>query len=455
MGTLAFRMSCKQALSLLFLVLARLSWGCLQRPPPASSTPSATTASSASPPENPIADPSLPTEGTTSCSTEPDTRCKNANGYCMDASSCPGGNHKDNLCPGDASNKCCLSAPFDEPSCEDVGGRCLDECACEGEVRTGLCGSQPAAIRCCIEDELVDDCSEENQGPGPWADSSDQGTENEPNPLNPSSCPGGFTSNCNNGECVVTCSNAGGGPSPLGPNNNNNNNNNSNNNNNNSNNNNNNNNNNGRRKRRRKRSTGEPCPATTSTSTATTTQDDSKKDWQTIDLGNVCDCWSKEKSKEAARVDKSKLDKYSSSFEAASTKHNIPKEVLMAVASRESRAGSALGLNGNKPGYGDHNNGFGLMQVDVRYHTVADPSNIDNVDQGADILASMLKQVKEKHPDWSEGWQLRGAVAAYNFGAKNVQTKSGIDKGSASTCSPCDGNYSWDTIQRARWLADN
>ena len=116
--------------------------------------------------------------------------------------------------------------------------------------------------------------------------------------------------------------------------------------------------------------------------------------------------------------------------------------------------------------------------MDVRYHTVADPSNIDNVDQGAEILASMLKQVakklndcsadswqasadkmiskvKEKHPDWSEGWQLRGAVAAYNFGAKNVQTKAGIDKGSASTCSPCDGNYSWDTMQRARWLADN
>ena len=67
----------------------------------------------------------------------------------------------------------------------------------------------------------------------------------------------------------------------------------------------------------------------------------------------------------------------------------------------------------------------------------------------------MISKVKEKHPDWSEGWQLRGAVAAYNFGAKNVQTKAGIDMGSASTCSPCDGNYSWDTMQRARWLADN
>ena len=105
----------------------------------------------------------------------------------MDASSCPQGDYTDNMCPGDASNKCCLAAPFDEPSCENVGGRCLDECACTGEVRTGLCGSQPASIRlegynsqqsekkmcrCCIEDELVDDCNEgdsqdEDLGPGP------------------------------------------------------------------------------------------------------------------------------------------------------------------------------------------------------------------------------------------------------------------------------------------------
>jgi len=384
----------------------------------------------------------------------------------MDASLCPHGNYTDNMCPGDASNKCCLAAPFDEPSCENVGGRCLDECVCTGEVRTGLCGSQPASIRCCIEDELVDDCNEgdsqdEALGPGISTEQNNSlgtGTgsaSGNPNPLNPSSCPGGFNSNCNNGECVITCSNSGQG---------------NNNNNNNSNNNNNNNNNNGRKRRRRKRSTGEPCPdnsaasttSTTSTSTASTTSTstastttENKEDWRTLDLGNICDCWSKEDSDEAARVDKSKLEQYSASFTAASNKYNIPKEILMAVASRESRAGSALGLGDNKPGYGDHNHGFGLMQVDSRYHTVADENNIDNIDQGAQILADMLKKVKEKHPSWSEGWHLRGAVAAYNFGSKNVQTKSGIDSGTASTCKPCDGNYSWDTMQRARWLADN
>ena len=124
---------------------------------------------------------------------EPDTRCKEAKGYCMDASSCPRGNFTDNMCPGDASNKCCLAAPFDEPPCEDAGGRCLDECACTGEVRTGLCGSQPASIRwegynnqrskkklcrCCIEDELVDDCNEgENEDALPGSSVSADATE--------------------------------------------------------------------------------------------------------------------------------------------------------------------------------------------------------------------------------------------------------------------------------------
>merc|ERR1719222_1007275 len=146
------------------------------------------------------------------------------------------------------------------------------------------------------------------------------------------------------------------------------------------------------------------------------------EDWKTIELGKSCACWSKAKSEQAARVDNSKLQRYRASFAAASYKYNLPKEILMAVASRESRVGSLLGKNGNKPGWGDKNRAFGIMQVDKRYHKVVDETNIDNVDEGAKILANMLRQVKKKHPNWSYGWHLRGAVAAYNFGSKNLQT---------------------------------
>ena len=36
------------------------------------------------------------------------------------------------------------------------------------------------------------------------------------------------------------------------------------------------------------------------------------------------------------------------------------------------------------------------FQVYVQYHTVANPSNIDNVDHGAEILASMPRLVAKK-----------------------------------------------------------
>ena len=94
------------------------------------------------------------------------------------------------------------------------------------------------------------------------------------------------------------------------------------------------------------------------------------------------------------------------------------------------------------------------MQIDKRYHT-PDVSDIDNIDAGTKILAGYLKTVKTKKPDWSPAWQLRGAVASYNFGTKNVQSQSGLDVGTASSCKPCSGNYSWDAMARAKWFARN
>jgi len=66
-------------------------------------------------------------------------------------------------------------------------------------------------------------------------------------------------------------------------------------------------------------------------------------DWKTINLGSVCSCWSVSKSNAAAKSDLARLSKYKSSISAASTKYNIPKEIIMGIISRESRAGDALG----------------------------------------------------------------------------------------------------------------
>ncbi len=149
-------------------------------------------------------------------------------------------------------------------------------------------------------------------------------------------------------------------------------------------------------------------------------------------------------SHKMARTDLPKLKKYADEFAAAGKKYNLPPALLAAIASRESRGGSALDSRGT----GDGGNGFGLMQVDKRYHSPkGGPFSAGHIDQAAGILSSYHKQIKAKHPDWSPEQQLRGAVAAYNSGVGNVQTIKNMDKGTTGD------DYSTDVWARAQELA--
>lgn len=70
---------------------------------------------------------------------------------------------------------------------------------------------------------------------------------------------------------------------------------------------------------------------------------------------------------------------------------------------------------------------------------------------GAEELIQKNKEIKKKKK--REGWSpeeiLRGGIAAYNFGAKNIQTVQGVDSGG-------DGDdYSSDVIARAQYLDRN
>jgi peptidoglycan hydrolase-like protein with peptidoglycan-binding domain len=149
-------------------------------------------------------------------------------------------------------------------------------------------------------------------------------------------------------------------------------------------------------------------------------------------------------SQKMARTDLLKLKQFADEFAAAGKKHGVPPALLAAIASRESRAGSAL----DSRGFGDHGNGFGLMQVDKRYHSPkGGPFSAGHIDQAAGILKSYLNQVKAKHSDWPPEQQLRGAVAAYNSGPGNVQTIKNMDVGTTGN------DYSNDVWARAQELA--
>ena len=60
----------------------------------------------------------------------------------------------------------------------------------------------------------------------------------------------------------------------------------------------------------------------------------------------------------------------------------------------------------------------------------------------------MIAGVTKKHPNWPRFYQIKGGIAAYNFGVKNVQTIKGIDKGTSHE------NYSYDVLNRKMYLED-
>jgi hypothetical protein len=151
-----------------------------------------------------------------------------------------------------------------------------------------------------------------------------------------------------------------------------------------------------------------------------------------------------EASNVMAQEDLPRLKKYAAAFLAAGRTHNVPPALLAAIASRESRAGTAL----DKNGWGLYDsNGFGIMQVDRQNSPKGGPFSSEHVNQAASLLRKAIDEVKANHGDWAPALQLRGGVAGYNFGADDVWTIPGMDKGTTGN------DYSSDVWARARYLA--
>src|SRR5688572_29061817 len=64
----------------------------------------------------------------------------------------------------------------------------------------------------------------------------------------------------------------------------------------------------------------------------------------------------------------SNLSRYANQFFAAELCFGVDPFVMAAIMDRESRGGDALNPKGPS-GTGDHGNGFGLCQLDRRYHS--------------------------------------------------------------------------------------
>lgn len=154
-------------------------------------------------------------------------------------------------------------------------------------------------------------------------------------------------------------------------------------------------------------------------------------------------------SRKMAETDLARVKAIADRFCTAAAKFGVPAAVLAAIASRESRCGSPNIL---RNGFRDHNNGFGIMQVDKRYHPLEglpDPISLEHILQATGIFADCLEQVEKKHPEWDATYILKGAAVAYNAGVGTVQTKAGIDIGSTGN------DYGSDVMARAQYYANH
>ncbi|XP_035681976.1 lysozyme g-like [Branchiostoma floridae] len=151
-------------------------------------------------------------------------------------------------------------------------------------------------------------------------------------------------------------------------------------------------------------------------------------------------------SQQMARTDLNRLNTYKSKIYNAASAKNMDPAVIAAIISRESRAGAALASDGT----GDNGNGYGLMQVDIRYHTPqGGPYTTTHIKQGTQILIDTINCVKRNHPGWSTEMALKGGISGYNAGCGNVQTYNGMDIGTTGD------DYGNDVVARAQWLKRN
>ncbi|KAL7886149.1 hypothetical protein AOLI_G00064440 [Acnodon oligacanthus] len=150
-------------------------------------------------------------------------------------------------------------------------------------------------------------------------------------------------------------------------------------------------------------------------------------------------------SYQMAQTDLRRMNQYKSIIIKVGNAKQMDPAVIAAIISRESRAGAVL-VNG----WGDHGNGFGLMQVDKRYHTPRGAWNSEeHITQGTEILIDSIKAIQRKFPNWPKEHQFKGGISAYNAGVGNVQTYEGMDIGTTGN------DYSNDVVARAQWYKRN
>ncbi|XP_061173570.1 glycine, glutamate and proline-rich protein-like [Saccostrea echinata] len=152
----------------------------------------------------------------------------------------------------------------------------------------------------------------------------------------------------------------------------------------------------------------------------------------------------------------SRADVYKSCFEFVGRDLCIHPAVIAGMASRETNVGYDIR---NTNGWGDHGNGYGILQCDIRHCPVCNynltctsyPYNsCQHINMMIKyVLIPNINSMKTKFPEWTPEQQLQGAIAAYNTGPGRVSSWNTVDQHTTH------GDYSNDVIARAQHLVNN
>ncbi|KAA0709143.1 Lysozyme g [Triplophysa tibetana] len=150
-----------------------------------------------------------------------------------------------------------------------------------------------------------------------------------------------------------------------------------------------------------------------------------------------------EASRKMAENDLAHMEKYKSLIIKVGKAKKMEPSVIAAIISRETRANPAFL---SKDGFEREGNGFGLMQVDKRYHD--HKGTLDSEEhllQATQILIDFIHAAKKKFPGWTQEQCFKGGIAGYNCGKmEKVKSYQNVDRETTRH------DYSNDVVARAQ-----
>lgn len=155
----------------------------------------------------------------------------------------------------------------------------------------------------------------------------------------------------------------------------------------------------------------------------------------------------------------SHLQLYARFFLEAAKEKGVDAYLLAAVCERESRGGLALTPPG-AAGKGDGGNGFGLMQIDARYHKefCAGEDWKDarkNILKGAEVLAAAIKEFAgDTDAEFLGTCRYNASLKRISAALEKAKPNDRISRRMAADACTTGGNYgSWVFNRRASYLA--